>query len=267
MQDHGLSDALGAVILISVVALGITVGTAAFLSQQNIQTVPAVSAEITTYADGIQVYHAGGDTLRKDDVAIMMNGVDKKDYFIHRDGTGWSTWSAGDSLYYNTTGQTVPPTLELVFKYTGGSGQTGISFAIPLPLEGIYLHLPPTGPVTVIPTSTSTTSPTATATTPVPPLPVSAAFSANPVTGIVPLTVQFTDESTGPVVSRLWTFGDGNTSTAQNPLYQYISSGTYDVTLAASNGSGFSSVTRTEYIRVNLPPPPVAAFSGTPRAG
>lgn len=130
-QDLGLSDALGAVILISVVALGITVGTAAFLSQQNIQKVPAVSAEITTYADGIRVYHAGGDTLRKNDVAIMLDSVDKMDCFIHRDGSGWSTGSAGESLYYNTTGQTLPPTLELVFRYTGGSGQTGISLTIP----------------------------------------------------------------------------------------------------------------------------------------
>ena len=121
--DLGLSDALGAVILISVVALGITVGAAAFLSQQSIQKVPAVSAEITTYTDGIQVYHAGGDTIRKDTVAFMMNSVDKKDYFIHRDGSGWSTWSAGESLYYNTTGQTVPPTLELVFNISANPGR------------------------------------------------------------------------------------------------------------------------------------------------
>jgi PKD repeat protein len=65
----------------------------------------------------------------------------------------------------------------------------------------------------------------------------------------------------------LWTFGDGNSSTAVNPLYQYASAGTYDVTLAVSNGSGFSSLTRTAYITVNLPPPPVAAFTGTPPAG
>jgi PKD repeat protein len=265
--DLGLSDALGAVILISVVALGITVGTAAFLSQQSIQKVPAVSAEVTTYADGIQVYHAGGDTLRKDDVAFMMNGVDKKNYFIHRDGSGWSTWSAGESLYYNTTGQTLPQNLELVFSYIGGSGQTGISLAIPPPLEGIHIHLPPTGPVTEIPTSTSTTSPTGTTPTPVPPVPVSADFSANPLTGVVPLTVQFTDASTGPVISRLWTFGDGYTSTDENPVHQYVSAGTYDVTLAVSNGSEASSLARAGYIVVNLPPPPVVAFSGTPRAG
>ena len=126
----------------------------------------------------------------------------------------------------------LPPNLELVFRYIGGSGQTGISLAIPPSLEGIYLNLPPTGPVTVVPTSTSTTSPTATI-TPVPPLPVSAAFSANPVTGIVPLTVQFTDTSVGPVVSWLWS-GDGNTSTAQNPLYPYVAPGTLMMSLFQS---------------------------------
>ena len=265
--DLGLSDALGAVILISVVALGITVGSVAFLSQPNTQKVPAVSIEVTTYADGIQLYHAGGDTLRKEDVAIMLQGADKKDYFIHRDGSGWSTWSAGESLYYNTTGQVLPSSFELVFKYTGGSGQVGQMFSIPAPLSTVFINLPPSGPVTVIPTSASTTSPTATGTTPVPPLPVSAAFSGNPVAGVVPLSVQFTDASSGPVVSRLWTFGDGNTSTVVNPLYQYVSPGTYDVTLAVSNGSGVSSLTRMGYITVTLPPPPVAAFTGTPQAG
>lgn len=254
-QDLGLSDALGAVILISVVALGITIGAAAFLSQQNIQKVPAVSAEITTYTDGIQVYHAGGDTIRKDAVAFMMNSVDKKDYFIHRDGSGWSTWSTGESLYYNTTGQTVPPTLELVFKYIGGSGQTGISFAIPPPLEGIFLHLPPTGPVTVVPTSTSTTSPT----------PV-ANFYAIPLSGASPLLVQFTDTSTNSPVSWSWNFGDGGTSTLQSPPYTYTTAGTYTVTLTATNSGGSNTVTKTNYITVN-PPAPVASFTGTPLSG
>src|SRR5205823_4910893 len=38
--------------------------------------------------------------------------------------------------------------------------------------------------------------------------PVSASFAANPTSGQTPLTVQFTDQSTGPVVSWNWNFGD-----------------------------------------------------------
>jgi gliding motility-associated-like protein len=48
--------------------------------------------------------------------------------------------------------------------------------------------------------------------------------------------VQFTDQSTVPT-SWLWDFGDGNTSTAANPVHTYASLGTYTVRLTATNGS------------------------------
>ncbi|MBX9784788.1 MAG: PKD domain-containing protein [Chitinophagaceae bacterium] len=48
--------------------------------------------------------------------------------------------------------------------------------------------------------------------------------------------VQFTDQST-VATSWLWNFGDGNTSTLQNPVHSYTALGTYTVTLTAFNGS------------------------------
>ncbi len=39
------------------------------------------------------------------------------------------------------------------------------------------------------------------------------------ISGFIPLTVQFTDSSTGDNLEYLWTFGDGNTSTSQNPTH------------------------------------------------
>jgi len=54
-------------------------------------------------------------------------------------------------------------------------------------------------------------------------------FSA---TQISSLTIQFTDTSTGAKpVQWIWNFGDGKTSTAQNPVHTYSSPGTYTVTL------------------------------------
>src|SRR5208283_3806672 len=53
-----------------------------------------------------------------------------------------------------------------------------------------------------------------------PAIPV-ANFIASPASGIVPLAVSFTDSSTGPVTSWSWTFGDGATSTLQNPSHTY----------------------------------------------
>jgi PKD repeat protein len=56
-------------------------------------------------------------------------------------------------------------------------------------------------------------------------------FSAAPTSGNAPLEVQFTDETTPTPSSWFWEFGDGGTSTDQDPLYTYETPGTYDVSL------------------------------------
>ena len=57
-------------------------------------------------------------------------------------------------------------------------------------------------------------------------------FSASPLTGDAPLTVAFTDNSTGGPTSWAWDFGDGGTSALQDPTHSYVVAGTYTVTLA-----------------------------------
>ena len=63
-------------------------------------------------------------------------------------------------------------------------------------------------------------------------LPV-ADFSASITSGYAPLSVQFTDLSQY-ATSRSWNFGDGTTSTEQNPMHTYSAAGTYTVSLTAS---------------------------------
>lgn len=85
---------------------------------------------------------------------------------------------------------------------------------------------------------------------PVPPL--VAAFSATPLTGEVPLTVQFTNSSTGGAVIWAWDFGDGQTSAEQNPSHVYNAAGTFTVTLQVFNSVQGSDVeTKTGYITVS----------------
>jgi len=94
------------------------------------------------------------------------------------------------------------------------------------------------------------------------PGPPTADFSGTPVTGGYPLTVQFTDQSVG-AASWAWTFGDGGSSSAENPSHTYTGQGSYTVSLTASNGEGSDIVTKTNYIVVTLPGPPVADFSAS----
>jgi len=75
-----------------------------------------------------------------------------------------------------------------------------------------------------------------------------AAFSGTPTSGTIPLTVAFTDASTNTPTSWAWTFGDGGTSTVQNPSHIYTTAGTYTVVLTATNAYGSDGETKTGYI-------------------
>jgi PKD repeat protein len=78
-------------------------------------------------------------------------------------------------------------------------------------------------------------------------------FTGAPTSGDYPLTVNFTDQSSGTPTSWAWTFGDGGTSTAQNPSHTYTVAGTYTVSLTATNDVGSDTVTKTDYITVTEP--------------
>jgi len=75
-------------------------------------------------------------------------------------------------------------------------------------------------------------------------------FRASPGSGKVPLTVRFHDTSTQSPTAWLWDFGDGNTSTSQNPTYTYLQPGNYTVTLAAKNEYGSSRLALDTLITV-----------------
>ncbi|HPF34347.1 MAG TPA: S8 family serine peptidase [Candidatus Krumholzibacteria bacterium] len=80
-----------------------------------------------------------------------------------------------------------------------------------------------------------------------------AAFTGSPTSGTFPLSVSFTDQSTGQPTSWSWSFGDGGTSTAQNPSHTYTSAGSYTVTLTATNAQGSDGETKVNYISVSDP--------------
>ena len=81
------------------------------------------------------------------------------------------------------------------------------------------------------------------------PAPV-ANFTANPITGMTPLIVNFTDQSTGNITSWSWDFGDGETSTNQNSTHTYDDPGTYTVNLTVTGPGGTDKETKADYIVV-----------------
>ncbi len=100
-------------------------------------------------------------------------------------------------------------------------------------------------------------------TVPPPPIdPPVAEFSFKPTDGRAPLTVQFTDESTG-AKTWLWTFGDGSTSTVQNPSHRFADPDTYAVSLTVSNGAGSDTATKTLEVEPTETPTPAQAYPPT----
>jgi len=80
-------------------------------------------------------------------------------------------------------------------------------------------------------------------------------FHADVTSGMQPLTVHFTDDSTAPegetITSWSWTFGDTGTSDDQNPTHVYTDFGTFTVSLTVETDiGGTSTKTRTAYITV-----------------
>ena len=88
---------------------------------------------------------------------------------------------------------------------------------------------------------------------------IDADFRGDPVTGYSPLEVSFTDLSTGTITSWSWDFGDGETSTEQNPTHLYTAPGTYTIALTVSGAAGSDTETKTNYITVSggLPVPDI----------
>jgi PKD repeat protein len=91
---------------------------------------------------------------------------------------------------------------------------------------------------------------------------LSASFSFAPSSPVPGQAVQFTDVSTGNPTSWLWNFGDGSTSTAQNPSHIFAAAGSRTVTLTVSNATGSNTTTRTLTVLEG----PAASFSFSPNS-
>jgi len=79
-------------------------------------------------------------------------------------------------------------------------------------------------------------------------------FMAAPTQGMSPLSVVFTDTSTGAVTGWLWDFGDAVTSTQQSPAHVYTAANVYTVSLMVSGLSGGTTRVQSNYITVSEPP-------------
>ena len=101
--------------------------------------------------------------------------------------------------------------------------------------------------------------------------PLSATAGGSPATGNAPLTVNLTGSATGGTApyTYSWNFGDGTTSTTQNPSHTYTTAGTYTATLTVTDSSS-PAKTATSSVTTNVSAvgnPLAASASAIPTSG
>lgn len=93
-----------------------------------------------------------------------------------------------------------------------------------------------------------------------------ASFSVNTTRTTVNNTIQFINTSTGDITSMNWSFGDGSTSTDENPAHKYVKAGTYIVKLTVT-GQYNDISTKTAYITVKNPDTTAPTVSASVQSG
>ncbi|MEW6379210.1 MAG: thrombospondin type 3 repeat-containing protein [bacterium] len=83
-------------------------------------------------------------------------------------------------------------------------------------------------------------------------------FTLQPASGEAPLTVQFIDRSLGYITSWQWEFGDGESSSRQNPVHTYTSAGSFTVTLTVSGPEETKSLARPDAVVTTVHPSPAS---------
>ncbi len=225
----------------------------------NSGTGPAPSHTYTVFGSfdvTLIVSNASGcnDTLKRPGY-INISPTDVQINSLPRSGCAPFTWN------FSTTTTTIDPIISYTWDFGDGNTGSGPAPAHTYTVAGNY-----TVSVIVITAGGCSDTSTVVSGINVGTKPV-ANFTANPRDVCAKLPVNFTDQSTGNVTQWLWFFGDGGTSTDQNPIYEYQDTGYFDVTLIVWNNGCPDTIKFTDYIHVK---PPIAAFSpsfncGNPR--
>ena len=235
---------------------------------------PSFRANAERSGNTVYLYHDGGDPLQERTTRFLINGGEVSRQaitFLH--GQDWP-WTTGETIRIEYSGAGSPETIEVLYASGDTSGvvytATLAPASTPVPPSPVETP-PPTDLPTIVTSPVTTLTPTAVLTA-VPvttgdlvPRPPAAAFQAAPLSGETPLTVRFTDLSTGSPDSWLWNFGDGGTSTDENPFHDFSMPGVYTITLTVTNAYGSSSKTEAAYIAVGMLPS--AQFTSVPREG
>jgi PKD repeat protein len=269
------------VIVVSIILIVAAAGVMIFFSSSP-DKVTRMNATVEASGNVVYLYHDGGDQFPKNRLLIRVNGEDIPDSQISLLHAQDWPWTAGKTIKVQYSGSANPDTVEVV--YRNGQKETVV--------VSQQLHsstpVPVVTPVTVVTTAPVATLPAEPGVTPeiiipvetpyvpsilpitmiipqVTPAPPRADFIASPTSGQLPLSVQFTDLSSGIPTKWTWNFGDGTVSSERTPVHKYSTPGSYTVSLVVENKFGSDKKSMPGYISAGIAP--VANFAASPRDG
>jgi|GEM_PF-6327335 len=180
-DESGVSEVVATMLLISIMALGISIFTAGFLLQQSsVVTVPEITVTVFNDTEQIYIRHDGGDSLKAGEYHLFIGNVDHTTELTTGGAWAYSNgddiWSAGETFSYDYSGSDLPRDVILVYE---GNGMASVLYSITYGGEGVpppgviesttsattATTTAPTTTTTTVPTTTSTTVPTSTTTT------------------------------------------------------------------------------------------------------
>jgi hypothetical protein len=125
-SESGVSEIIGAIMLISVVVMGVAIIGVVLTSQPPPQKIPALDAVISWDGiDTIYIAHNGGDSIQRGEFYIRVDNEVKPFLKTNEPGNpSWTSWSAGETLDYKLVSpDTTPPRLvQVIYKGTSTSG-------------------------------------------------------------------------------------------------------------------------------------------------
>lgn len=233
-SEEGVSEMVGVILLVGLTVLAVAVAGVVLLSSSQPNEIPHATIVAGSKSGSFALVHEGGDPLRAGEYRIY---IDRGSGLADETGNfTWpanGVWSIGGVLNHTDTDD-ANFTRVIVTVLTGDGSemilaevafQGGGKTSSPDPVEPAEPAGPGAGSVFEL-------------------------FTANVTSGTAPLAVKFTDISGNAPTRWLWDFGDGTTSTEQHPEHTYMTSGTYTVSLNASNDHGFLTETKNNYITV-----------------
>jgi len=262
-KEHAMTQIQTIVVMTVVMVVLFLLGVILVIWNPIPERIPQATISIEGEGDSIVMQHIDGDSFSSDRLIIKVNGDVQPNSNMNFQGGTWP-WSPGERIQFYYPSPDAPRLVEVMYVTDKGESilidkarlePPPVVSATPLPVE-MVLPVTPTPLPTNIPVSLKDANPFQ------PPV---SDFTAEPRVGDPPLTVTFHDLSYGQVSEYLWSFGDGSTSTLQNPVHTYFVPGSYTVSLLVSNAYGSNRRTAADFIVIGSPP--VAKFLAEPSGG